>query len=336
MWRLCVGCLLIVTSAILLLARQTDPKLSGLVLIGLDSQAQFDVYYLDLASRQTRNLTNDQAMEFEAAFTADGGYIRYIRTEDLQTFQAVQISIFGQAISTSAEPEGDFREQATSPDGQWRAYTEGGRNNTPISLFRQRSGQETHERIADFPCRDWIGSLAWSPDSQWLAFVHGCMSSSGLYTPHIYRMHVDSDTPTLVHTTPLANTSLHTLQWSPDGEWIAFVRLESDKSQLLRIHPNGEDLQTITDSTVYFDYAPTFSPDGEWLAFIRRDASVRTDTLHRIRADGQALQAITTGLPNYIAASWRPIIDLDWHPALMLSIGMGLLLSTVFFRRRFL
>jgi Tol biopolymer transport system component len=49
--------------------------------------------------------------------------------------------------------------------------------------------------------------------------------------------------------------------WSPKGDWIAFTSERAGSADLYRVHPDGGDLQRLTDDPAYDDQA-AFSPDG--------------------------------------------------------------------------
>ena len=57
--------------------------------------------------------------------------------------------------------------------------------------------------------------------------------------------------------------------WSPDGEWIAFVRTdpETGKDALWKMRPDGEDLERLGPDADWIGY-PDWSPDGEWIVYV--------------------------------------------------------------------
>ncbi len=71
--------------------------------------------------------------------------------------------------------------------------------------------------------------------------------------------------------------SLHAsmLDWSPDGQWIAFIpeywNGSADGADIWRIHPDGTGLERMTTLDTAADRVllPRYSPDGRWILFMR-------------------------------------------------------------------
>ena len=62
-----------------------------------------------------------------------------------------------------------------------------------------------------------------------------------------------------------------TLEYSPsysaDGKWVVFTKETAGLSDIYRIHPDGSDLERLTDDPA-FDDQGVLSPDGRTLAFV--------------------------------------------------------------------
>ena len=82
-------------------------------------------------------------------------------------------------------------------------------------------------------------------------------------------------------------------EWSPDGQWIAFDKAESEPvpRDLFVVHPDGTGLGRVTSNEDNkMSFAPTWSSDSETLLFIRREYGVDgTELMDRERRrDGDA------------------------------------------------
>ncbi len=151
---------------------------------------------------------------------------------------------------------------------------------------------------------DLFGRLAsdWSPDGKKVAFGAYVPSadSTALYV-------VDADGTDLHQIVPTA-TGAVSAQWSPDGEWIAFTSRPRSHPQVWRVHPDGSDLQKLTDGTDGSNsLAPTWSPDGSKLLYAKdEDGVLDTDTVGRwslwtMNADGTG----PTRLTDTTGAEWH-------------------------------
>jgi Tol biopolymer transport system component len=87
--------------------------------------------------------------------------------------------------------------------------------------------------------------------------------------------------------------------WSPDGQWIAFIRHRNDFADTLyKIHPDGGGLVALK-ATVSF--APSWSPAGDQIAYAKGGGSLWILTI------GTGVDtAIVTGAGNVERPQWSP------------------------------
>jgi TolB protein len=112
---------------------------------------------------------------------------------------------------------------------------------------------------------------AWSPDGQWIAFVHGTMPNDG-----IYLIRPDGTENQLWHT-EMADSPA----WSPCGQWIAF----SQNAQIWKKKVDGDSLTQLTfEGRNFF---PVWNSMGDWIAF---DAFIQNATylysIWKMKPDG--------------------------------------------------
>lgn len=197
------------------------------------------------------------------------------------------------------------------------------------------------------------GSLAWSPDGRWLAYIneslHLVRADGGqrirltdsqdlgpVWSPDgnalafqsfrednwdIYR--IDLRNPTAPrHLTQHTSTD-GAPAWSPDGEWIAFISWREGRPDVFRIRPDGSDLQNLTNSENIDEYSPNWSRDGRWIYF-----GVWGDRGHyeRMHLDGSGRELVEGyGLRGVIFPNQIPPIDLAWRPVPLLLFGLVML-----------
>jgi len=96
---------------------------------------------------------------------------------------------------------------------------------------------------------------------------------------------------------------------SPDGRWIAFVKMTRDKLKnttrraIWLVRPDGSGLRQFTGGDKQ-DHTPRWSPDGSRLAFV----STRNDKpqIYVIPVDGGEAQAITAARNGAVSPAWSP------------------------------
>jgi Tol biopolymer transport system component len=94
--------------------------------------------------------------------------------------------------------------------------------------------------------------------------------------------------------------------WSPDGEWIAFIVQQSDRSNIFIVRSDGTALSQLTHDGE--DFQPSWSPDGVRLAFSRADPELGTQDIWVMNADGDHAIALTHETDGDLALSpsWSP------------------------------
>jgi Tol biopolymer transport system component len=125
-----------------------------------------------------------------------------------------------------------------------------------------------------------------SPDGDEVAFLHS-PRDDGRYDIWVGSTSIDN-------AEQLTNTrDASSVAWSPDGDWIAYVKAWSEETlegEITLIRPNGDDQTRLTSGD-----APTWSPDGSRLAFFHNGG------IWTIGKDGSDLRMLVA---NGEAPSW--------------------------------
>ncbi|NIM92177.1 MAG: hypothetical protein GTO18_00470 [Anaerolineales bacterium] len=120
-------------------------------------------------------------------------------------------------------------------------------------------------------------SPAWAPDGQKIAFLsHEVDATASKSTSRLFVM--NSDGTGSIDITPFLDQSFESLNWSPDGQRIAFVANPSPADEAFagrNIHVVNRDGSGLTQITNMEPgsvgcWSPTWSPDGAKLVFICR------------------------------------------------------------------
>jgi Tol biopolymer transport system component len=187
---------------------------------------------------------------------------------------------------------------AWSPDGQWIAFII-----QPGGLHVVHpDGSELHS-VTEHPAFIWGGltalsaNIAWSPDSQWIAVTSSYDPISGTYdswgNTNIWRVHIERS---IVEQLTTENSNSWPV-WSPDGEWIAYVSGDDERTEIFKMRSDGSESQRLTFTPdkegifPIFNRFPAWSPDGQeiWYKSMVHNAHVPA-SVYRMSADGDQPQ----------------------------------------------
>ena len=92
--------------------------------------------------------------------------------------------------------------------------------------------------------------------------------------------------------------------FSSDGRWIVFTSERFGSADVFRVHPDGSDLERLTDSPA-FDDQGTLSPDGRTLAFVStRDGG--TANIWLLDIASHRVRNLTKNTAGNFRPSWSP------------------------------
>ncbi len=147
-------------------------------------------------------------------------------------------------------------------------------------------------------------AAAISPDGKYVAHAMGGGGQQSLWLKHIA---TGSDKEIV----PTAQVSYKVLTFSPDGNYIYFVRVESSEGKLYRVPVLGDSIQKLVSDV---DSGITFSPDARQIAYIRGYTERNEARLITANADGANEQTLLTRRQADVFASstraWGPA----WSP----------------------
>ncbi len=160
-------------------------------------------------------------------------------------------------------------EFALSPDGKQVAFVVRGE----IFVVSADKGGEAR-RITDHPYRDF--DIDWSPDNRKLAFISERDGNREVYI-------VDVQTRELKRLTNTPDAAESNPQWSPTGNYVAFVRGPFGR-QLCWVDVNTGEEKVVVEAPLIGEFS--WSPDGRWICFNRRDPANNVTDLYIVPWNG--------------------------------------------------
>lgn len=245
------------------------------------------------------NVTNNDAMEFEPSWSPDGRTLSYTcpptNGEFIGTYDADICVIDLRSGATrritsrpGAEGSGEW-----SPNGRWIYFSWIRRRGVDVYRVRPTGGE--WQRVTSGGPDEY--SIALSPSGDRIAFstvsgdIH-VMNSDGSGQERLTsgRAYAD-DSPT----------------WSPDGDWLAFVRQANDETgdtQIYKVSSIGAEVVRVSDVLLGAKY-PAWSPEGKHIAF----AYGGNFDIVAVPADGGSIERLTRGPREDLHPSWAPRAD---------------------------
>jgi Tol biopolymer transport system component len=210
-----------------------------------------DIYAVDLDSGATRNLTQNPANDYSPRWSPDGRYIVFLSN----------------------------REHLSGPRVSQEIYVMDTREPPPGNIDRLTNGQGGAT----------IYDLAWSPDSETLAFAQ----ASYLNAVSFIRL-IDSRPGQAA--SEVVYTAGAQASWSPDGQWLAYAW---DRGVYVTRADGTGQSELVTRVGNLF---PAWSPDGMRIAFASQQKG--QIGLFVVNADGSGLRRLTDIGVSF--PDWRP------------------------------
>lgn len=197
----------------------------------------------------------------------------------------------------------DFgRETAASfsPDGQRLAYAAWNSALGNWELFvRPLDGSSEAVRLTETP-GDEI-SPSFSADGRHLAYLGYEAADCG-----VFRMPATGGTPERL--AECVKGVYSSLDWSPDGQWIAFTasHQSSGGRGIQVISPDGGESRWLTNPEDFAasDFMPRFSPAGDQIAFVRHAADTRQASLYMADVESGEVTPVGTIRGQFFGLDW--------------------------------
>lgn len=192
--------------------------------------------------------------------------------------------------------EASYSPSVWSNDGQWRLVPHILSDTFGEQLYRQRMSGGGQELVLDM---NNYHAYAWSPDDQWItfsAYVEG--------NREIFRIRPNGNDLQNLSRSPFNELDP---MWSPDGDWIYFVRRpnQGGSLNLFRMRPDGREPHALTANSGNI-ISVEWSPDGDWILFVVEPQLQPEWHLYRARLDGSDVKEIADGVGSLPTVAWSP------------------------------
>lgn len=161
-------------------------------------------------------------------------------------------------------------DHGVSPDGKTLVISDQTADGASAIYTLPRDGG-TPQKITGFVPSYWHG---WAPDGARLAYAG--KRKSGVFD--IYTIAVEGGDETCL---TAGFQHCDGPDYSPDGDWIWFNGQRADRMQLWRMHPDGSDLEQMTDDAGW-NWFPHPSPDGGHVLFLAYESGTRGHPRDRV------------------------------------------------------
>ncbi len=267
-----------------------------------------DVVVVDLASKATRWITDDNVTDLNPVWSPSGHFIYFSssRGGGLNIWR-VPVSSAGapagppQQLTTGA---GDDLELTIAPDGERLAFSVLEINSDLWRLpVDPATGRPTGEPEAVVATTRVDSRGAWSPDGRTIAFNSDRLGEMNLW------LHSLADGSDRQLTTGAGGD--YQPNWSPDGKFIAFFSARSGHNEIWTVRVADGRLRRLThDPAIHTN--PFYSPDGRHIAFHSdRDGRLEVWVMNADGSDQRRLTSIGVGghfvrwLPDAASAVFR-------------------------------
>jgi len=139
----------------------------------------------------------------------------------------------------------------------------------PLAVFAQSGGNDPAPAFKDVISVKSAGSPEISPDGKSIVYtIRQTNWEKNRYESEIWLAR-DGEEP--FQLTRTIDGSSSSPQWSPDGEWIAFLASRDEKQQIYLINPDGGEAQPLTAHKQDIN-SFEWSPDGKQIVFAATDS----------------------------------------------------------------
>lgn len=242
---------------------KSDPVPEGTLAFLTTRDGQFEIYTMDLATRQTTNLTRHPALDFWTSWSADGRQLLFYSDRDGNKEIYRMDADGSHPVNLTRHPAYDYL-PSWSPDGRHIVFSSN-RDHEQGEIYRMN---EDGSGVVRLTFNEFFEEVpTWSPDGNKIIFTRQILEawdSTGTSNGEIFIMDKDGNNEQRLTVKEGYDSGA---KFSPDGRRIAFYGTdETGNYEIWVMQADGTGMSNVTRDPLE-DYSPDWSPDGEWLAY---------------------------------------------------------------------
>jgi dipeptidyl aminopeptidase/acylaminoacyl peptidase len=298
--------LLAITGSLATFAARSEaafPGTPGKISFDSTRDGNTEIYVMNADGSQPTRLTDNPAIDRDAAFSPDGRTIAFVSDRDGNS-EVYVMNADGSGQTRLTNNTADDFQPAFSPDGSKIAFMSNRGVQGDMEIFLMNADGSGETRLTNNT--SFEGQPTFSPDGQRIAFASDRDGNFEIYT-----MNTDGSNPTRLTNSAASESRPN---FSPDGSRIAFRTDRDGNGEIYVMNADGtHETRLTTDPAL--DGEPAFSPDGQQIAFRSHRVNDKAD-IYVMNADGSAQTNLTIGQtfpdgePAGQFADRRP----DWQP----------------------
>jgi hypothetical protein len=250
---------------------------------------------------------------FSASATGTIALRQALPFEDM--VQGRWISRDGAFLGNVAEPR-PSSSGAVSPSGRLVAFgiTEPRTGNSDVWISDAKGGN-LRRLVASL---EWEGFPSWSPDETRVAYTTTGAGGAGIKVQDLN----GGEPAVLIEATDQA--FVRPLSWSPNGEYLLYLRQErSGKQADLYTLSFSAKTTTVFVATPLDERTGMFSPDGKWVAYASEDSNTSTLWVARFPGHGERRHLATDVIPISWGANGRELLGFSGGSGHLIAIPIA-------------
>ncbi len=264
----------------------TPPVVGGIpdarIVFFAERGGNFDLYRMDLRTREEVRLTTDPGIDMYPQVSPDGRQIVFVSSRD-GDYELFLMDASGGGLRQLTFNDVTERIPSWSPDGRWIIYSSDTRGDGSHDLYQIRPDGSEQTVIYSDGLRN--SHPRWSRDDRYIIFTGGEPENGSTW--NIMRLERGSGAAAA-----LTNNGVR--DWSPvfapDGSHIIYLTVGNGEAALMTMGLDGSGQRLLYDGPGY-EWGALYSPDMQYLIFTS-DVSGR-DELYLMEVESRAVRQLT-------------------------------------------